>query len=251
MALATQPATACRLVLQRRLERGAGLSQEFIALFRTALNHSGNLRSRRVIRRIAGTTLKAASFPEVAPPKHLARVLGAMEQPQSQRRRVITSLAHHSHLDAEDFDSMVMQLLTPNSECGDVLRTSDGWIAGGLKGNWQVSTKGALRDTADAQGGARAAPQDAGACREPAVSRWSAFCPCASSNAPPAPPSPSVRDEPKETKAFAKGRGRPKRRNCCHCCRGRRERSIGAWLVFRIRSAAFGRSGTTAKFVCP
>ena len=97
-----------------------------------------------------------------------------MEAPQSQRRRVVTAQLN-SQLDGEDFDSMVMQLLTPNSECGDVLRVSnDGALVDGLKANWQAGVAGALRDTADAQGGARAAPNDAGAYRVPAAERWSA-----------------------------------------------------------------------------
>lgn len=91
-----------------------------------------------------------------------------MEAHQSQRRRVVT--AQLNQLDVEDFDSMVMQLLTPNSEVGDVLRVSnDGALVDGLKSNWQAGVEGTLRDTADARGGARAAPNDAGASSVPAA----------------------------------------------------------------------------------
>ena len=82
-----------------------------------------------------------------------------MEEQQSRRRRV-TSAQLNAQLDVEDFDSMVMQLLTPNSEFGEVVRAQSDFAMVSLKANWQV---GALHDTGDTQEAVRATPNDPGA----------------------------------------------------------------------------------------
>lgn len=93
-----------------------------------------------------------------------------MEQ-QRQRRRVVAAQLNTA-LDAEDFDSVMLELLTPVSEYGDVLRLpSECGLQASLKGSWQERPFGALQDTGDAQQAARAAQNNAGAFHQRACCR--------------------------------------------------------------------------------